>query len=216
MIKKVFFEGSERKETFLEQKYMGLKKTQKFAFFQKGQSMVFVKKRRFFNLQFLCKINQEKVFGEGSDRKEPFYTKKTSTEQTIKICNFQRDQSMVFVKKWRFFNLQFLCKIGEEKVFFEGSERKEAFLDLKNIGLKKHQNFHFFKGVSPWFLSKNGDVLIFTFYAKQIKKQCFLTVPKEKKPFQIIKTWAQKTTKICIFTNGLVHGFCEEMEILKS
>ena len=67
-------------------------------------------------------------------------------------------------------------------MFFEGSERKEAFLDHKNIGLKSHQNLQFFKGVSPWFLSKNGDFLIFSFYAKWIKR-VFFEVPKEKKPF---------------------------------
>ena len=39
-----------------------------------------------------------------------------------------------------------------EKVFIEGSNRKEAFLDHKNIGLKNNQNLHSFKGVSPWFL----------------------------------------------------------------
>ena len=49
----------------------------------------------------------------------------------------------------------FLCKIGQEKVFFEGFERKEALLEQRNIGSKNHQNLHFFKGVSPW--SKNGD-----------------------------------------------------------
>ena len=77
---------------------------------------------------------------------------------------------MVFVKKWRFFNLYFLCKMDQEIVFFEGSERKEAFLDHKNMGSKNHQNLHFFKVVSALFLSKNGDFLIFSFNAKGIKK----------------------------------------------
>ena len=70
--------------------------------------------------------------------------------------------------------------MDQEKVFFEGSERKEAFLDHENIGSKNHKKWHFFKGVSPWFLSKNGDFLIFSFYAKWIKKKCFVKVPKEK------------------------------------
>ena len=106
---------------------------------------------------------------------------------------------MVFVKNWRSFSLLFLCKIYQEKVFCEGSERKEAFLDHKNIGSKSNHNLNFFKGVSPLFLSKNGDLLIFGFYAKWIKKKCFVKVPKQKKSFHTIKTSAQKTTKICIF-----------------
>ena len=62
----------------------------------------------------------------------------------------------------------------EKKLIFEGFEKKEAFLEQKNIGSKNHQNLHFFfKVVSPWFLSKNGDFLIFSFNAKQVKKKCF-------------------------------------------
>ena len=56
--------------------------------------------------------------------------------------------------------------MDQGKVFFEGSERKKAFLAQKNIASNNHQNLHFFKGVSPWFLSKNGDFLILSFYAK--------------------------------------------------
>ena len=98
-------------------------------------------------------------------------------------------------------------------MFFEGSERKEAFLDQKNIGSKNHKNFYFFQNVSPWFLSKNGHFLILSFYAKWIKKKCFSNSRKEKKPFKTIITSAKKTTKICIFSKGLVHGFCQKMEI---
>ena len=72
---------------------------------------------------------------------------------------------------------------GSRKSVLEGSGGKETFLDHKNFGLKSQQNLHFFKGVSRWFLSKNGDFLIFSFYTKWINKKCSLKVPKEKKPF---------------------------------
>ena len=114
---------------------------------------------------------------------------------------------MVFVKKWRFFNPYFLCKMDQQIVFFKGSERKESFLDQTNIGSKNHQNLHFFKGVSPWFLSKNSDFLMFSFYAKWMKEKCFLKARKEKKLFYHKKTSPQVTTKICIFLKGLAHGF---------
>ena len=74
--------------------------------------------------------------------------------------------------------------MDQEIVFFEVSERKGVFLDQKNIGSKNHQILHFLKGVSLWFLSKNGDFLIFSFHAKWINKKCFLQARKEKKkPF---------------------------------
>ena len=69
--------------------------------------------------------------------------------------------------------------MDQEKVFCEGSEGKEIFLDHKNIGLKNHQKFAFFQR----FLSKNGDFLIFSFYTKWINKKFFLKVLKEKNPF---------------------------------
>ena len=43
---------------------------------------------------------------------------------------------MVFVQKWRFVNAYFLFKMEQEIVVFEDSERKETFLEQKNIDLK--------------------------------------------------------------------------------
>ena len=39
--------------------------------------------------------------------------------------------------------------MDKEKVFPEVLEKKEAFLDYKNIGSENPPNLHFFKGVSP-------------------------------------------------------------------
>ena len=45
---------------------------------------------------------------------------------------------------------------GQENVFYDILERKNAFLGYKNKKSKKSKNWHFSKGVNPWFLSKNG------------------------------------------------------------
>ena len=81
------------------------------------------------------------------------------------------------------FNFKFLCKMDQGKVFCEGSEGKETFLDHKSIGLKSHQNLHFFKGVSPWFLSKNRRLFNPYFLCKMDEEKVFLKVSKEKNPF---------------------------------
>ena len=47
---------------------------------------------------------------------------------------------MLLSKNGDFLIFSFLCKMDEEKVFFEGSERKEAFLDQKNTGSENQQN----------------------------------------------------------------------------
>ena len=73
--------------------------------------------------------------------------------------------------------------MDEEKGFFQGSERKEAFLDQKTSAQKTTNFCIFLKRLVHGFFSKNGDFLILSFYAKLIKKKCFLKVPKQKKPF---------------------------------
>ena len=61
-------------------------------------------------------MDHEKVFFEGSERKEGFLKNKNMHSKTTKILSFQRGWSMVYVKKWRFFNLQFLCKMDRKSV----------------------------------------------------------------------------------------------------
>ena len=70
---------------------------------------------------------------------------------------------MVLVQNWPFFQLFFLGIIGQEDVFYDILERKNAFLGYKNKKFKKSKNWHFSKGVSPWFWSKIGHFLNFIF-----------------------------------------------------
>ena len=59
-------------------------------------------------------------------------------------------------KNGHFSNFFFLGNIGQENVFYDILERKNAFLGYKNKKFKKSKNWHFFKGVNPRFWSKNG------------------------------------------------------------
>ena len=70
---------------------------------------------------------------------------------------------MVLVKDWLFFHLFFLGNIGQENVFCDILEQKNAFLGYKNKKLKKSKNWDFSKGVNPWFWSKNGHFSNFSF-----------------------------------------------------
>ena len=89
--------------------------------------------------------------------------------------------------------------MDQEKVFCEGSEGKETFLDHKNIGLKSHQNLYFFKVVSPWFLSKKDILLILCFYAKWIKKNRFCEVIERKKSSLDYKNIVSKNPSFAFF-----------------
>ena len=57
----------------------------------------------------------------------------------------------------------FLGNIGQENVFYDILERKNAFLGYKNKKLEKSKNWNFFKGVKPWFWSKNRHFSSFFF-----------------------------------------------------
>ena len=47
---------------------------------------------------------------------------------------------MVLVQKWPFFQLFFLGNIGQENVFYDILEAKNAFLGYKNTKFKKSKN----------------------------------------------------------------------------
>ena len=92
--------------------------------------------------------------------------------------------------------------MDHEKVFSEGSERKEAFLEQKNIGLKNQsinqkitKILHFFKGVIPWLMSENGDFLMFRCYPKRDQKIVFCEGFEGKEAFLDHKNIDSKTTK---------------------
>ena len=47
-----------------------------------------------------------------------------------------------------------LGETGQENEFCNFLDRKLVFLDYKNNDLKKSKNWHFSKGVGPWFWQK--------------------------------------------------------------
>ena len=54
-----------------------------------------------------------------------------------------------FGKKWPFFQLFFKGNIGQQNLFYDILERKNAFLGYKNKKFKKSKNWRFSKGVNP-------------------------------------------------------------------
>ena len=123
---------------------------------------------------------------------------------------------MVLVQNWPFFHLLFLGNIGQENVFYDILERKNAFLGYKNSKFKQWKNCVFCKGVNPWFLSKIGHFSMFCFQAIQARKKCFTIFQNEKMPFQVIKPTSLKSGKIEIFAKGLSHGFGSKLAIFPS
>ena len=68
-----------------------------------------------------------------------------------------------FGPKMVIFQLFLLFNLGQENVFYDILERKNAFLGHKNKKSKKSKKWHFSQGVNPWFWSKNGHFSNFFF-----------------------------------------------------
>ena len=69
-----------------------------------------------------------------------------------KIWHFSKGVNPSFLSKnAHFSNFYFLTYIGQENVFYDILERRNAFLGYKKKKLKKSKIWHFLKGVNPWF-----------------------------------------------------------------
>ena len=86
---------------------------------------------------------------------------------------FQKGLTMVFGQKWPFMQLLFSGNIGQENVFYDILERKNAFLGYKNKKLKKSKNCH--------FLDKKGYFCNFFFVSNMGQKNVFYDILEQKK-----------------------------------
>ena len=111
---------------------------------------------------------------------------------------------MVFVQKWPFFQLCFSGNIRQANIFYDILERKNAFVGYKNKKLKKSKNWHFSKGVNPWFLSKNGHFSNFVFLGNIGKTNIFHDILKRKNAFLGYKEKKLKKSKNWHFSMVLV------------
>ena len=70
---------------------------------------------------------------------------------------------MVLVQNWLFFHVFILGNIGQENVFYDILEGKNAFLSYKKKKFEKSKNWDFFEGIRPLFWSKILHFSVFLF-----------------------------------------------------
>ena len=102
---------------------------------------------------------------------------------------------MVLVKKWPLFKFFYLRNIGQENVFYDILERKNAFLGYKNKKFIKAKNWHFSRGVNPWFWPKNGHFLNFLFLGNIGLENVFYDILERKNAFLGYKKKKLKKSK---------------------
>ena len=90
---------------------------------------------------------------------------------------------MVLVQKWPVFQFFFLCNIGQENVFYDILERKNAFLGYKNKKIKRSKNWHFSIRINRWFGSKNSHFSNFFFLGNKGQENVFDDILERKNGF---------------------------------
>ena len=85
---------------------------------------------------------------------------------------------MLLVPNWLFWELFFLGNIGQENVFYDIQERKNAFLGYKNKRIKTSKNSHF-----PMVLVQKWPFWQLFFLGSIGRENVFYDILNEKRPF---------------------------------
>ena len=123
---------------------------------------------------FLGTIGQENVF---------YDTLKRKSLKSRKIVIFPKGISHGFwSNNGHFSNIFFLANIGQENVFHDILQWKSGFLGYKSKTFKTSKNWHFSKGVNPWFWSKNSHFSNF-FFRHYTPLKCLFDILERKNTF---------------------------------
>ena len=143
--------------------------------------MVLVQKWPFFKAFFLGNIGQGNVFYDILGRKNAILGYKSKKLKKSKNWHFGKGAKPWFwSENGHFCNFFFKGNIGQENVFYDILERKNALLAYKNKKFKKSKKWHFSKGVKPWFWSKNGHFSHFFFLGNIDEENVFDVIPERK------------------------------------
>ena len=152
-----FYDILDRKNSFLEYKNKKLKKSKNWHFSKGVNPCFWSKNGHFSNFVFSGNIGQANVFYDILEQKNAFLTYKNKKLKKSKNWGFSKGFGFRFwSKNGHFSYFVFSGNRGQPSVFYHILERKNTFLGYKKKYFKQSKNLHFFKGVNPWFWSKNG------------------------------------------------------------
>ena len=153
-------------------------KSRKIDIISKGLTHVFSPKMAIFSNCFFQAIWAWKMsFRIFENEKTPFQAIKTRISKSRKIAILLKGLSDGFWTKMVIFPSSFFKgNIGQENVFYNILERKNACLGQKNKKFKKSIKCHFSKRVNPWFWSKYGHFSNFFFLGKTGQENVFYNI----------------------------------------
>ena len=145
--------------------------------------MVLVQKWPFFKIFFLANIGQKNVSYDILQRKNAFLSYKNNKFKKSKNWHLPKGLTHGFGPKMAIFLTFFSGNIGQANVFYNILQRKYVFLSYKNKKFKKSKNWHFSKGVNPWFWSKSGHFSNFFFSHNIGQENVFYNILQRKYVF---------------------------------
>ena len=166
----VVYDIVEEKNAFLGYKYIKFTKVEKWRFFQRGQSMVFVQNWSFFYLFILGNIGQEHVVYDIVEGKNAFLGYKYMKFKKSKNGDFSKGVSPCFWSKIGHFSIFLFQVIQARKMCFMIFQRgKTPFQTIKSRCSKSRKIEIFPKGLVHGF----GPKLVFfpSFYFRQYRQE---------------------------------------------
>ena len=180
---KIFvFDILERKNAFLGDKNQKFKQS-KNCLFSKGVTHGFGPTMAVFPTSFFQAKQATKMsFTISQKEKTPFKAMKTRSSKSRRIAFFSKGLTHGFGPKMAIFSTTFfLGNICQENVLYDILDGKNAFLGYKNKKYKKSKNYHYSKGVDPWFWCKNGHFFNFFILGITGQKKCLLRYFRTRK-----------------------------------
>ena len=147
-----------KKNAFIGYKNKKFKKSKNWHFSKGVNPWLWSKNGHFRTIFSKGNIGQKNEFYHIPERKNAFLGYKDKKFKKSKNWHFSKGVNpWYWTKNGHFSNFFSLGNKGQEKVFYDILERKNAFLGYKKKNFKKSKNWHFSKGVIPWYWSNNGN-----------------------------------------------------------
>ena len=203
----VFYVIIERKNVFLGYKNKKFKNSKNWHFSKVVSPWFWCKIGHFSTFVFSGNLAQENVFYDILKRKNAFLDYKNKKFTESKNWHFSKGVNIWFWSQNGYFSNIFLVNKVQENAFYVILERKNAFLGYKNQQFKKLKNWHFSKGVNPWFSAKNGHFFQLFFSGNIAQENVFYVVLERKNAFLGYKNKKFKKSKNWLFSKGVNSWF---------
>ena len=152
--------------------------------FQRGQSMDFVQKSKFYLWVFFTEIMSEKMVFNYSGQKTNIVRTKNEVQTRAKKQTFLKRVSPWILSKNRTFSYRrFSHKSYQKRSVLILQKEKNDFKQKKIEVLKNGKKLTFSKGVSPRIWSKNRTFSYRFFSEKLCQKRSFLDILNSKQSF---------------------------------